>query len=148
MLVFNLAEVDDKNAVEVFSEFVRDKLKVESQVAVQRAHRLGRPRRDGKPRPLIALLRDYPDVECLFRNAKNLKGSRYGLSRDFPEEIRKARARLEADRRKARRENKAALIAYPAKLVVNGRVDRDEFPDWSTVLNGTADDLDDEDGEE
>ena len=68
-------------------------------------------RRDDKPRALIACLRDYPDVDRLLRNATKLKGFRYGLSRDYPETIRRARARLETERRAAHRDNKTATIA-------------------------------------
>ena len=32
----------------------------------------------------------------------------------------------------------AAEIAYPAKLVINGSVVRDEFPGWSQAISGTA----------
>ena len=68
-------------------------------------------RRDDKSRALIACLRDYPDVDRLLRNATKLKGFRYGLSRDYPETIRRARARLEPERRAAHRDNKTATIA-------------------------------------
>ena len=79
------------------------------------------------PCALIACLRDYPDVERLLRNATKLKGFRYVLSCDYSEIIRRARARLEPERRAARRDSKKATIAYPAKLVVDGTVTRDEF---------------------
>lgn len=148
VLVFNLAEAEGEDVVQVLSSFIRDKLRVTTEVAIQRAHRLGRQRRDGKARPIIALLRDYPDVQQLFKNAKNLKGTRYGLSRDYPEEIRKARARLDADRRKARSEKKTAVIAYPAKLIVDNRVVRNEFPDWSAVMHDGDDESSGETGGE
>ena len=135
VLIFNLEEEDDEDPATKLQEFIQTKLGVTDDVAVQRVHRMGRAkRRDGKPRALIACLRDYPDVDRLLRNATKLKGSRYGLSRDYPETIRRARARLEPERRAARRDNKKATIAYPAKLVVDGTVTHDEFPDWTTVL--------------
>ena len=132
ILVFNVAETEDEDVGNVLGLIIRDNLKVTSEVAIQRVHLLGRPKRDDKPRAIIACLRDYPDVDLLFRNAKHLKGSK--LSRDYPEEIRKARGRLEPARRKARRENKHAVIAYPAKLVVDKVVVKDEFEDWFTAM--------------
>lgn len=143
VLVFNLAEAEGEDVVHVVRSFIRDRLLVNTEVAIQRAHRLGRPKRDGKARPIIALLRDYPDVQQLFKNARNLKGTRYGLGRDYPEEIRRARARLEADRRKARGDKKRALIAYPAKLIVDDAVVRDEFPDWAALIRDDADEAGD-----
>ena len=134
ILVFNVAENEDEDVGNVLGLFLRDNLKVTSEVAIQRVHRLGRPKRDDKPRAIIACLRDYPDVDLLFRNTKHLKGSKLGLSRDYPEEIRKARGRLEPARRQARRENKHAVIAYPAKLVVDKVVVKDELEDWFTAM--------------
>ena len=117
ILVFNVAETEDEDVGNVLGLFIRDNLKVTSKVAIQRVHRLGRPKRDDKPRAIIACLRDYPDVDLLFRNVKHLKGSKLGLSRDYPEEIRKARGRLEPARRQARRENKLEDWFTPMRAV-------------------------------
>ena len=85
--------------------FVRNKLGVEKPIAIQRVHRLGARRmvRDGnnKPRPIIAGLLDYPDVDICITRAKELKGTRLGISRDYPEKIRRARKQLESKRRAA-----------------------------------------------
>ena len=83
--------------------------------------------------------RNYPDVEFVISNSKALQGKRQGISRDIPDPLRKARSNLEADRGKARQKGKRAVIAYPAKLVVDGVVVsmvRDEIPDWSRVMRG------------
>ena len=80
--------------------------------------------------------RDYPDVEFVLSNSKALQGKRQGIRRDIPDPLCKARSNLEADRRKAQQDGKRAVIAYPAKLVVDGVVVRDEIPDWSRVMRG------------
>ena len=57
ILVFNVAETEDEDVGNVLGLFIRDNLKVTSEVAIQRVHRLGRPKRDDKPRAIIGCLR-------------------------------------------------------------------------------------------
>ena len=89
VIVYNLAENVDNNTEEIFRDFVRNKLGVDKPIAIQRVYRLGARRmaRDGnnKPRPIIAGLRDYPDVDICITKAKKMKGTRLGISRDYPE---------------------------------------------------------------
>ena len=68
--------------------------------------------------------------------AKNLKGKGLGISRDYPEEIRKARQRLEPKRKEAVSAKKKASIIFSAKLFVDGAVIADQFPDWREVMHG------------
>lgn len=146
LIFFNMPENEDENVSEKLRALFRDKLDIEDPVAIQRAHRLGHRKQppDGKPRPVIACLRDYPDVDLIISRSGRLKGTRLGVSRDYPEEIRRARARLQADRRQARQDGKHAIIAYPAKLVVDGTVVRNEFPDWNMAMReGIRSDADD-----
>ena len=75
-------------------------------------------------------------MEFVLSNSKALQGKRQGISRDIPDPLRKARSNLEADRRKARQDGRKAVIAYPAKLIVDGVVVRDEIPDRSRVMRG------------
>lgn len=65
-----------------------------NDIAFQRVHRLGRPRPDGTARPIIAAFRDDPVKMDVLRCARNLKGSRFSVSQDWPTEIRSARDRL------------------------------------------------------
>ena len=66
---------------------------------IQRVHRLGRRKRPGRlgqafrHRHIIAAFTDMHDVELILSNAKRLKG-RYGINRDYPEEIADARRDL------------------------------------------------------
>lgn len=136
LVFYNIPESDGEDVPEKLRTFVKEKLSINQTVAIQRAHRLGRrtPPNAGKSRPIIACFRDYPDVDMILSSANRLKGTRLGISRDYPEEIRRARGRLQADRRQARQDGKRAVIAYPAKLIVDGEVVRNEFPDWSSIM--------------
>lgn len=63
-----------------------------------------------------------------------LRTTGYSVSRDHPKEILSARHRLlpQFKTERQNRNNKVS-IEYPAKLVINGRVIADEFPDWYTA---------------
>ena len=89
-----------------------------------------------KHRPLIACFRDYPDVELILSNANKLQGTRYGINRDYPREIIDAKKPLFEEKKRLKSQNPNATISiqYPAKLVMNGRVIKDKFPQWLTVM--------------
>ena len=62
-------------------------------VGVERAHRVGRfnPQRRQSPRPIIAVFRDYITTENIISQGRLLRGTQYGVSRDYPVEIKKMR---------------------------------------------------------
>ena len=86
--------------------------------------------------PLIACFRDYKDVELT--NGRMLRGKAFGINRDYPKEIIAAMVRLWSDYKtlKSKYPDDKVTIAFPAKLTWNGRVKRDEFPDWKSILKG------------
>ena len=137
---------DDCN--QIVRRFLAEWLELNPDMCIQRAHRLGnvtrtRRGRGGRtsvqPRPIIVNFRDYEDVEIILENAKKLKGTNFGINRDYPKEIVSARSKLWPEYKKAREENSKGevYIGYPAKLIVNKKVVRDEFPDWRKVLSGS-----------
>ena len=128
--MFNLEETANKSLRCVVRSFICDALHIKSDVAIKSVKRMGQPRRDGKPLNIIADLCNGSDVDLLFRNVKHLKGTKMSLGRQYPEEIEKARERLKPERRQAMKDKKRAVIDYPAKLVIDGVIVKDEFPDW------------------
>lgn len=126
----------NENCENVLSTFIEDYLDIDtSQIYVQAVHRIGAPRRD-KIRPIIANFIDRKDTECILEHAYKLKGTEYGINRDYPNEIVAARSRLwpKYKELKAKYRKSAVFIGYPAKLIVNKRVVRDEFPDWNEII--------------
>ena len=79
-----------------------------------------------KPRPVIAGFRDFKCKQDILFSSSCLKGSPFAI----PAEIRTARGKLWDDFKNAKSQNLRARIVYPAKLVVDGRVVRDMFPEW------------------
>ena len=72
-------------------------------------------------------------------NSYKLQGTDYGVSRDYQKEIVAARSELwpryKIERSKFPRSK--VTIGFPTKLVINGRVVQDKFPDWFLVLRGS-----------
>ena len=63
--------------------FIREKLRIEQDMYLQRAHRLGRYD-PSKTRPIIVAFRDFCDIDYILQEASNLKGTELGVSRDYP----------------------------------------------------------------
>lgn len=74
--------------------FCREVLGCQERVWINRAHPIGR---DGKS--IIAHIPDDTDLEYILSQARNLKGTRHVIHRDFPREIRLKRSRLVAVRK-------------------------------------------------
>lgn len=70
--------------------FVRNKLEIQSEIVIDRAHRLGKYKRHSN-RSIIVAFRDYSATEAILFGASKLKESRYAINRDFPKEIALAR---------------------------------------------------------
>ena len=72
--------------------------------------------------------------------AHTLQGTDYGINLDYPDEIVKALSRLWAEYKEAKPKYRQGnlYIGFPAKLVIDGEVARDEFPDWKDILKGST----------
>ena len=68
-----------------------------------------------------------------------LRSTPFSISYDLPKEINEARKKLwdELKSIKASRPSVNYQILYPAKLVVEGKTVRDEFPDWNEIIKGS-----------
>lgn len=81
----------------IIKSFLKRYLDIEG-VFIQRAHRLGSisakgsrpgsfaPRR-AQSRPIIALFRDYKDVERILASAYKLRDTNFGINRDYPQKL-------------------------------------------------------------
>lgn len=143
---------DIEDCESLIKAVIEEKLGLDPSMCIQRAHRLGSLQKQGrsnrnfsqnnefqKPRPIIACLRDYPNVETILSNAHKLKNTNLGIHRDYPKEVVNARARLWPLYKSEKTNNPRAkvYIGFPAKVVVNGRVIENLFPDWYQVLRGS-----------
>lgn len=138
-------ELLNENCDQLIRQFIRSELDIDpSEVCIQRAHRLGRPllrhsrnSSHAQPRPLIVCFRDYQDVERVLTNAYRLRNKpSLGINRDYPLEIVQARSSIWPDYKAAKSANPkgSVFIGFPAKLIINNQVVRDEFPGWRKTL--------------
>lgn len=146
LIFWGLPEVLNKDCNVVISEFLCDKLGLDSEaICIQRAHRIGKPQRRQtvigrsvrlRHRPLIVAFRDFQDVELILSNASKLQGTSFGINRDYPQEIVEARKALMKERKelKAKYPNSQISVQYPAKLIQDGRLVKDMFPDWYSFI--------------
>lgn len=82
---------------------------------------------------------DYKDVERILASAYTFYNKIFGINRDYPPEIVSARSNMWTDYKleKSRHRDGTFYIVFTAKLVVDLKVIRDEFPDWKEVLKGS-----------
>lgn len=141
LIFYGLADVQNEDTYRLLRQFIIDHLDLDlDEICIQRVHRLGSiskaksfsqvPRR-----PIIAAFRDYQDTEIILENAYKLYGTKFGIDRDYPKEIAQARKSLWEYQKATCSNRDRVKILYPAKLAVNGKVVKDEFPDWFEVLN-------------
>ena len=138
LLFRGLPERRDEDCRRVICSFLEDKLSIDELPSIERAHRLGRFNPAKGPRPIIVAFSFFKDTEDILSNARSLKGTPFGISRDYPPEITRARQAL-WPRLKEARENRFnhVTIGYPAKLIVNGAIICNLFPDWDAVMKGS-----------
>lgn len=139
LLFKGLSEERNEDCFRRIEIFVRDNLGINERLHIDRAHRLGRFSLN-KVRPIIVAFRDYGDTDSIMSRAKQLRGSPYGISRDYPPEIVKARQKIWPEYKTFKQQmapNDRISINFPAKLIVNKETKLDLFPDWNRIMKGS-----------
>ena len=138
LLFRGLPEVRDEDCRRTICDFLESKLDMDELPGIERAHRFGKFNRLKGPRPIIVAFSFYRDTDDVISLARVLKGAAYSINRDYPLEITNARKMLWPHFKEARSiPYNRVTIGYPAKLIVNGVVTRDLFPDWDNILRGS-----------
>jgi hypothetical protein len=109
-----MPELEKENTTEMIHELFESKIGItdaRNVVKIDRSHRIGR-KRDGdrKPRPIVVKFNYRQDREFVRLNARKLRGTRIGISEQFPEEIENIRKTLCPELKKAKLEGKRAKI--------------------------------------
>ena len=123
---FNIPEAREEDTEEVLRNFMERDLGYRNvrSVEIQRVHRLTTRRNSGTvPRPIIARLLRYKDVEEIFSLGRRLEESDIQMFRDLPLEIIKRRKDQMAVFKEARRQGMRAFLSksQPDKLFINGK---------------------------
>ena len=90
---------------------------VSTDLVIERAHRVGRPRSDSKPRKIVTQFLNYKDRETIFKAKKKLHGTNMFVNEDYSDRVIKKRTELMPKLKEARRKNQRAFLRFD-KLVI------------------------------
>ena len=90
---------------------------VGTDFVIERAHRVGRPRSDSKPRKIVAPFLNYKDREAVFKAKKKLHGTNMFVNEDYSDRVLKKRTELMPELNEARCKNQRAFLRLH-KLVI------------------------------
>ncbi len=122
LLFFKIPEEKDEQCEKKILDFMESKLRIENasrDIKLHRVHRIGRYN-SAKIRPIVAKFAYYPDREQVRKASKELKGTPYGISEQYPREVMETRQKLIPIMKKVREENKEAYLRVD-KLFIDGR---------------------------
>ena len=100
-------------------EAIEQKLQIQS-VSIERAHRIGKRRSDGKPRTVICKLYDWKLKERLLKDARRKKPDGLFIKEDFADQTMKTRKALMPRLLEAKKQGKIAYFIVD-KLVIKER---------------------------
>ena len=133
LVFFGVEESKGEDCIKMVKQ-IAEKCSGEKDIVIERAHRIGPPRNRGnigkkafRPRPLIAKFLKFNDAVSVKKGWRNMPQG-VSVSEDLPVEIREARGKLVPELKALKRNHKDAWIAYPARLMVEGREVRSETP--------------------
>ena len=107
------AEGREDTTEAILKDFLDDELEMPLArcVKFQRVHRLGKPKENGNPRPIIARFLNYPDVAEIMKRRKSLsKDSAFGIRQDLPKRVSELRKQQIQRMVEARKEGKHAFL--------------------------------------
>ena len=133
-LIFHgISESVDENCLAKVRDFIKKKCKIDNDVVLEVAHRIGGKKTNvigtnaNKPRPMIARFLNRGERDMIKRTKKDLP-KEFGLTDDFPYEIRMGRRELIPLLLEAKKDHKEAYITYPCKLYIEGKLVRNIDP--------------------
>ena len=115
LLFFNIPESQDEDCAAIVTNFCKE-LHTENAetIRLDRAHRIGK-RQPNKTKPIVVKFNFHQDKENIRKQAKQLKGTNFGTSEQFPREINEKRKILFQKKREILSRNLVARI----NIVVN-----------------------------
>ncbi|CAB4001439.1 Hypothetical predicted protein [Paramuricea clavata] len=105
-------------------KLLKEKLEIQNAthtIKIDRSHTLGEQHHNqrGKPRPIVAKFDFFQNREMIRKNAKKLRGTKIGISEQFPQEIEETRRKLYPEMRKAKLAKKRVRLVHD-RLFIHG----------------------------
>lgn len=122
LLFYGIPEVQGENCINVIHKFCEEKLNMpdaSEKIKIDRAHRFGRRDQRTGNRPIVAKFNFYQDRDEIKSKGKQLGGTTFGISEQFPAEIARRRRVLMPKFKQAKREMKNARLIKD-KLYIDG----------------------------
>lgn len=116
-----------ENTKEVIYKFMEEELQIRNprdKIEFQRIHRVGKPKQDGSPRPVIARFLRYADREMVLLQArKTLKDKDFSVFEDMPKELYELKKSQNKKFKEAKKKGYTVYFSkkFPDKLYVNGQ---------------------------
>ena len=146
--IYNLQEIEGEtpgDTEDLVRSMMEEKMKISSQdindIRFERVHRLPtrrNPRRSTNTRP--AKFSFYQDKEFVLSKVKNLKGTKIGISHDYPKEMEAIHMKLYPVLKKAKQEKQSAFFKVD-KLIINGQVyngvETENLPYYGSIMSST-----------
>jgi len=151
LLFSGITESVGENPMEKVLLLLSDKLGFPAEtVFIVEARRIGRVihpnasnRRPVRQRDILVTFGDVKSVNDILSRCRGLAGTPYGISRDFPREIKEARTQLWGEFKQLRSTHgrDRVKLVFPAAIKVDGHTVADKFPYWYATLtsNGPPD---------
>ena len=121
--ILNVPETPGSNTPTAVSKLLREVLKIDKDVLIDRSHRGLQPRnQDGKPRVIVAKVHYYQDCADILRHAREsgplrFNGTDISIFPDYPPSVVQARSAFSEVRRLLRgRDGVKYGLLYPARL--------------------------------
>ena len=128
--IYNIKEESDENTEEQVRNLFVAKLRIPQNdvdaIRFERVHRIpvkpsSQRSQSRGPRPVIVRFSHYQNKEFIRSFYKNLKGTKIGISDDFPREVEEIHKTLYPVLKQAKREQKRAFFNFD-KLIINGQI--------------------------
>ena len=136
----NNNETWDKTKIKV-KRLIKENLKVEQNVEIQRAHRIAPneyQKKKNLPRTILCKLLCLSDKEKVLAKRGELRGSNLHINEDYSEETNRVRIELQLEAKKQRTDGKYAQVVYN-RLIVRDRMENDQVNDRSTNESQVSD---------
>ena len=118
LMFYGVREGEKEDCEVVIKRILSDSCQIRD-VVIERAHRTGKGS-PGNPRPIIVKFLDF-NAKMRVQKAKRRLPQQVRVGDDLPWAVREAQRKLVPECKAAREEGKHAYVAYPARLVIEGR---------------------------
>ena len=92
LVFYNISEQEKEDTTVIIHSLLKEKFEVcdaANRIKIDRSHRIGRKvQTNAKPRPIVVKFNYFQDREYIRKNARKLKGTRIGVSEQFPRKLK------------------------------------------------------------